>query len=818
MKINHRIIVILCVAICALLVALAIISHFFILNTFTEIEHKEATADIQHVLTRLNDEVEDVAATCRNWAQMDDTYRFVKDLNPEYIKANLAEPELFRNIKIDYILFYNSSGNLVYSRGYSQDDETIQEVPRELDTIIHNSIIPEGVPDGIAGRRGFSLLNGEPVILAGYPITPPNRHESPGGTLIMVRRLDASQINDLVQQTELDISLRQMSPRTNSGALSEAGLKNMENGAILVTPVNDSVMEGTAYITSIENTPTKILVTVETARPINQHIRDAMAYIAGAILLLAIILIFTIRWPLKKYIVNPILSLDTNMKAIGKSGNTSQQVTVQGDDEILSLAISLNRMLEEIHTAHQQTRESEAKFRTLAETSVAGIFVFRQKILYTNPAAEEQTGYTREELLNMDFWDFVHPDFQEIVKDRGQKRQFGENVPARIEFKISRKDGEERWIDASTTWFCYEGERASFSVRVDITERKRMEDALRKNEEKFRALTENTPDIVFSTDLNGIFTYISPQCQKYGLLVDEMVGRSIFEFVFPEDRASLQEKIVKIVEDGQRSSTSFRILDKWQNVHWIEENSTAIRDPSGKSTGLQGILRDITIRRHALDAVTLANKKLNLMYDITRHDILNKITVLFGLIDMINETSSPDEREQFLNEIRDTGQIIYRQIALTRDYQEVGVKSPRWNPMNEVISRAISNFSGTGVQFESTIENIEIYADPLIEKVIYNLVDNAIRYGEKITRISFSTRASENGLELICEDDGIGIDAGAKEKIFERGFGNNTGLGLFLAEEILMITGITIRETGEPGTGARFVISLPKGTYRVVVK
>ena len=67
---------------------------------------------------------------------------------------------------------------------------------------------------------------------------------------------------------------------------------------------------------------------------------------------------------------------------------------------------------------------------------------------------------------------------------------------------------------------------------------------------------------------------------------------------------------------------------------------------------------------------------------------------------------------------------------------------------------------------------------------------------------------------MICEDDGVGIETGIKEKIFERGFGNNTGLGLFLTREILMITGITIRETGEPGSGARFIISLPKGTYR----
>lgn len=816
MQINHRIIIILSVAVCALLIALALISHFFILNTFADIEQKGATADMQHVLTRLNDQVEDVAATCRQWAQWDDTYRFVSETNPGYVHANLAEPGLFRNMQIDYVLLYNSSGKLVYSRGYNPEDGSRQDVPRELDTIIHSSIIPEGVPGGISGRRGYSLLNGQPVILAGYPVTTSDQREPPIGTLVMVRQLDAGRISDLAQQTELDITLRQVPPTSVAGPAPEAGLKNRDTGAILVMPLNDSVMRGTASITSIENTPTKILVTVNTSRSLHQQVQVAIAYIGGSIIILALILIFTIRWPLKKCIVNPILSLDKSMKVIGKSGDISRQVTIEGDDEIVSLADSLNRMLGEIHTAHQQTRESESRFRALAETSMAGIFVFRQKTLYANPAAEAQTGYTREELMTMDFWEFVHPDFQEIVRERGQKRQQGEDVPARIVFRIIRKDGQDRWIDASTTCFQYEGEWASFSVRIDITERVRTEEALRENEEKFRALTENTPDIIFSTDLRGVLTYISPRVENYGFLVNEVVGKTVFDFAFPDDRQLLRGNFRKTLEDGQRHPTPFRILDAWQNIHWLEANFAVILDRSGTWVGLQGMFHDITERRKTLDSITLANKKLNLMYDITRHDILNKIAILFGLVDMTIASQSPDEREQFLNEIRDTGDTIYRQIALTRDYQQVGVNSPRWNPMEELITRATAEFSGTGLNFISSVEHLEIYADPLLEKVIYNLVDNAIRYGKTITTISFSTRVTGKGLELICEDDGIGIETGAKEKIFDRGFGNNTGLGLFLAREILIITGITIRETGEPGKGAQFIISLPMGTFRFV--
>jgi len=814
MKINNRIIVILVVAVFSLLVALALISHFFILSTFSDIEQKQAVADMQRVLTRLNDEVEDVAAICREWAQWDDTYSFVNDLNPGYVRSNLAEPSLFRNLKINYVLFFNSSGELVYSRGYNHDDGSIREVPPGLLAIVRDSILPGGSAEGVSGRRGYSLLDGQPVILAGYRITRSDLQGEPAGTLVMVRQLDPGRISEIAQQTDLDIMIRPVLPVKGSPGAPAGESFSGENDAIRITTLNASVIEADATITGIENTPTRILVSVQSSRLLYQQVQASVAYLALAIILLALVLIIVIRWPLKKYIVNPLLSLDSTIKDIGRTGEIFRQVTPGGDDEIVSLGNTLNRMLEEITRAQGETVASESKFRTLTETSLAGIFVYRKKILYANHAAEIQTGYSREELSCMDFTEIVHPDYRDRIRDLAEKVLRGDETNTNAEFKIIRKDGGERWIDSSAAPFDYEGEKALLAVRVDITERKRMEEALRINEEKFRALIENTPDIVFSADVTGIFTYVSPQVENYGFCAGDLVGKSALDFVFPDDWQVFGEHFVRTLEDGRPRSTPFRILDRDQNLHWMEANFAVTRDREGVYTGLQGTCRDITERRKTLDAITLANRKLNLMYDITRHDILNKITILFGLIDMTHASSSTEEREQYLKEIGDAGQAIWRQISLTRDYQEVGVKSPRWNSVREVIAHAIANFSGSGVQIRSDVGTLEVYADPLFEKVMYNLVDNALRYGAKITTISFYHRISDKGLELVCEDDGVGIEAGSKEKIFERGFGNNTGLGLFLTREILMITGIAITEQGKPGNGARFVISLPRGTFR----
>ncbi len=112
---------------------------------------------------------------------------------------------------------------------------------------------------------------------------------------------------------------------------------------------------------------------------------------------------------------------------------------------------------------------------------------------------------------------------------------------------------------------------------------------------------------------------------------------------------------------------------------------------------------------------------------------------------------------------------------------------------------------------------LEVFADPLLEKVFYNLIDNALRYGgEQMTAIRVSHRGEGGNLVLAVEDNGAGISAEDKPKLFTKGFGKNTGHGLFLSREILAITGITITENGEPGKGARFEITVPEGAFRIV--
>jgi len=231
---------------------------------------------------------------------------------------------------------------------------------------------------------------------------------------------------------------------------------------------------------------------------------------------------------------------------------------------------------------------------------------------------------------------------------------------------------------------------------------------------------------------------------------------------------------------------------------------------------------EIGERIRAEKALREANKKLNTLSSITRHDILNQLAALLGYLEITEMDlaegrlpADPTLVRYVANELQ-AARTIQRQVEFTRFYQDIGVKEAEWHDATALIRQAAEELPLSGVRVDVGVTGLRVYADPLIGKVFYNLMENSVRHGESVSRISFSSSGAQGGLVLIYTDDGMGIPATDKEKIFRKGFGRNTGLGLFLTREILAITGITINETGVEGEGVRFEIFIPEGEYRLV--
>ncbi len=248
-----------------------------------------------------------------------------------------------------------------------------------------------------------------------------------------------------------------------------------------------------------------------------------------------------------------------------------------------------------------QLRQSEERFRALAETTATAIFVYAgEKFIYVNRATEKLTGYAAEELLTMRFWDVVHPDFQELIRQRGLARQHGEQVPLRYEFKIVRKDGEERWIDFTAGKIEWHGQPAAIGSAFDITERKMAETRL-------RSVVEQVPLVTYTeSSKDGRTIFISPQIQALSGYTPEewMKDPNLWrEVLHPDDRPRIVAENDRTNQNGEPFRVEYRLITRSGEIRWVREEAVLIRDESGVPLYWQGFKLDITASKRAEEAL-----------------------------------------------------------------------------------------------------------------------------------------------------------------------------------------------------------------------
>lgn len=278
------------------------------------------------------------------------------------------------------------------------------------------------------------------------------------------------------------------------------------------------------------------------------------------------------------------------------------------------------------------------------------------------------------------------------------------------------------------------------------------------------------------------------------------------------DRGELESFLEKVQDKHRVGDIEIPFSCGDDTRRWMLVSATDIGEPS-----IMCSVVDITDQKQAQDALLQANRKLNLLNSVTRHDILNQLTVLIGYIQLSQSLITEPEVLSYVTREEQAANTIRHQILFTRDYQNIGIHSPQWQKIAETVPLAVATLDIHNLQFNVDLAPVEIYADPLLEKVFYNLVENSLRHGEKVTRIDIMSGNSGDGIDIVIQDNGVGIPAEAKEKIFRREYYKNTGFGLFLSREILAITNLTITENGTPGQGARFVIHAPAGAFRPIL-
>jgi PAS domain S-box-containing protein len=488
------------------------------------------------------------------------------------------------------------------------------------------------------------------------------------------------------------------------------------------------------------------------------------------------------------------------------------------------------RDITERRQADAALRESEAQLSSILHSSPVLQFVIGRdhRILSWNRALEVYSGIPAAEMIGTDrqwraFYPRQRPVLADLLVDNNEDGLFkwyaGKLQPSRyVEGAYEATDFFPA-MGTSGTWLAFTAAPirnadgaiiGAVETLEDITERVNATEALRAGEEEYRRILVNMQDAYIRSDENGIISTVNPSAVRmYGYgSAEEMIGMpSASLYAHPWQREDMLRKLQK---PGGITDFAGVALRKDGTTFHVSLNVQFIRDEEGRVRGTEGIVRDISERKVMEHAITEANRKLNLLNSLTRHDIANQLTALRGFTRLAAAKERDPAIAGYLARIDTASVTISRQVEFMKTYHELGVSSPGWSLLSETVAKA----AVPAVVFSGTCSDIEVFSDPMLEKVFFNLFENALRHGGHVTEIVVRCEPAPGGLVIIVEDNGTGIPADEKEKIFDKEFGKNTGLGLFLAKEILSITGITIRETGEPGRGARFEMTVPAGGWR----
>ncbi|HQU13911.1 MAG TPA: PAS domain S-box protein, partial [Thermodesulfobacteriota bacterium] len=316
--------------------------------------------------------------------------------------------------------------------------------------------------------------------------------------------------------------------------------------------------------------------------------------------------------------------------------------------------------------AEEALRESEERFRTLAENSAAGILIYQgEHWRYANPAALTITGYTHGELLKLRFWDVVHPDFRELVKSRGLARQRGEQVPSHYEFKIVTKGGQSRWVDFTGGMIVYQGKPAGVIMAFDVTDRKEAEEAFLLQQTYFRQLFENSPEgIVMLDNADRVLAVNRGFEQIFQFGKEDLAGSRLNDHIVPEEDREKATLISRAVLGGEVVRTEATRRRKDGRLVPVSILGFPIL-LQGDQIGVYGIYQDITARRESderLDKLAHFDPLTDLPNRYRMREILKealasgkkagqRLAVLFLDLDRfkeINDTAGHDVADQVL--------------------------------------------------------------------------------------------------------------------------------------------------------------------------
>lgn len=587
MTLRRQMLILTLVAFFLLTGLLYLAAKLVLLKNFAALEAEKTLASTRGIVSSLQDDLAALATTAADWAEWDDTYNFVENLNEEYRKANLTGAT-FVNLRINFLVYLNSAGRIAYAQGFDLQSQKEAPVPESFQKHLT-------APDFLTRyghQAGIIMLPENPLLIAAHPILTSNREGPQRGVLVLGRYLDAGVVRSLAAKTHLPLSVYRTGDANLPPGFARA-LQNMSSGGTdaLALPLDKNTIAGYALLRDIYGSPA-LLIGAELPREIYLLSRKSIFYfflffLGGGLF----VFLGTILFVEKNYL-SRLKKMGASINGIRTSGNFSTRVPAEKGDELEKLASSINAMLSSLEKAYQDLQKSEDRYRNLLENSPDLICTVRSKgeITSANRAGLEAFGYSPQDVLGRHFNEFIHPDDRKLVEETFCRAAENKKLSVKgLTFRVRKAGGETALVELnSRASFGESGLIEAYCILRDITRRV-------ETEELVGAITACSPVGIFVVQERK-FVLVNPRFSELtGYSEKELIGADSFRIVYPEDIPAVRESAVKMLKKERSQPYEYRFITKNKEVRWALETVAPVTY-RGKRAAV-GSFMDITERR-----------------------------------------------------------------------------------------------------------------------------------------------------------------------------------------------------------------------------
>ena len=441
MKLRSKFLVVYLITLALCATGFGLFQHGIVLESFLSIEDSQTRQSLNRAVAAVNQSLVNLASTVVDWAPWDDTYLFLAGKNPRYIEDNLSAQTVM-NLHVNLLLFLDDSGKVFYGAYFDSGRQDFQPMPDGLvESILgHEKLTHPTVDQGVI--QGFIDTVSGPMLVAAHPILKNDFSGPPRGILIMGRFFNKPLVDSLSQITGLKLALK---------GYHETGQVETDPGLMELLKKDDTVIRTTGpgelaasrLIRDPEGQPALIL-TIKMPREIfNRGQATAIIsfwWVVGLGLFLALLV-----WVLlNRMVIARWTRLERDVQQIGQSEDLSRRLKVDSNDELGSLTDNINQMMDRLEEARQKERESERRFAQAFDHAALGMALADTQghFLDVNPYFCLMLGYSREELLGMQFNDITEPDDRQVGLEVMRETLSGEREYAWLEKRYRHRNGQ----------------------------------------------------------------------------------------------------------------------------------------------------------------------------------------------------------------------------------------------------------------------------------------------------------------------------------------------------------------------------------------